>query len=415
MAVAMVVLVVGLSLFSRGPLFAPAATPSGTTSIALVSAAPSSVTQTGLTVVGGNSYWVAPENGVYQIRGGTAHCTGSPDSCAITNGKGTVLGSVESKTAVSVVISPNATQAAVWNANRIVIMPLAESAPKTVAIDLLTPAPTAPASVAPTAGTSAATSGLTQATASVEPGASASVTPQPAASAAPTPAGSTAAPASGSQPAAILDGYLVVGRAPQFSADGQWFAFSARPVGVTSGSDVFVWRVGWAQAQAVTTSHADLFAGWFGAQILFSEFSQTGSVTSAPPSTSPPPAGATDTPAAAAPVAGPVTVTAISYVYDPRLAEVWQIDRPMLMPVVDPTGTYVVYWSGTVAFDQATGLYGAGQGGLYFDAWSNLNLIATQMGANGGQAASPSPTAGPTETPTAAQAERLGRPAGHFR
>ena len=124
-------------------------------------------------------------------------------------------------------------------------------------------------------------------------------------------------------------------------------------VGVSSGSDVFVWRVGWAQAQAVTTSHADLFAGWFGAQILFSEFSQADSETSSTPSTSPPAAGATNTAAAAAPVAGAAPVTAISYVYDPRIAEVWQIDRPMLMPVVDPTGTFVVYWAGTVAFDQA--------------------------------------------------------------
>ena len=59
MAVAVVVLVVGLSLFSQGPLFAPVAAPSGTTNFAVVSAAPSSGAQTGLTVVGGNSYWVA--------------------------------------------------------------------------------------------------------------------------------------------------------------------------------------------------------------------------------------------------------------------------------------------------------------------------------------------------------------------
>jgi hypothetical protein len=410
MAVAAVVLVVGLSLLSQGPLFAPVAAASSTANVALVSAAPSSGAQTGLTMVGGNSYWVGTENGVYQIRGGTGLCTGLPDSCAITNGTGTVLGSVESKTAVSVVISPNATQAAVWNANKIVILPLAQSAsaPKIVAIDLLTPRPAALASATPVAETPAAetpatTSGLTQPSASVEPGATASAAQQPAESATPAPAGPTAVPASGPQPTAILDGYQIVGRAPEFSADGQWFAFSARPVGVSSGSDVFVWRVGWAQAQAVTTSHADLFAGWFGAQILFSEFSQADSETNSTPSTSPPAAGATDTPTAAAPAAGAATVTAMSYVYDPRIAEVWQIDRPMLMPVVDPTGTFVVYWAGTVAFDQATGLYGAGQGDFYFDAWSNLNLVATQMGGNVAEAPSPAPTAAPSEAPTAAQ------------
>lgn len=109
MAVAAVVLVVGLSLFSQGPLAGPKVAPSGTTNIAVVSAAPSSGAPAGLTVVGGNSYWVAaPENGVYQIKGGSAQCTGSPDSCQVTNGNGTVLGSVTSKTTVSVVISPNA-------------------------------------------------------------------------------------------------------------------------------------------------------------------------------------------------------------------------------------------------------------------------------------------------------------------
>lgn len=403
MAVAVVVLVVGLSLFSQGPLFAPVAAPSGTTNVAVISAAPSSGAQTALTVVGGNSYWVAPENGMYQIRGGTAYCTGSPQSCAVTNGTGTVLGSVESKTAVSVVISPNATQAAVWNANKIVILPLAHSAPKTVAIDLLTPRPTAPASTASAAGTPAATSDLAQPTTSVEPGSTASATPQPAESTTPAPAALTAAPASGSQPTAILDGYQIVGRAPEFSADGQWFAFSARPVNLSSGSDVFVWRVGWAQAQAVTTSHADLFAGWFGGKILFSEFSQADSQASSTPSASAPAVDATDTPAATAPVAGAATVTAISYVYDPRIAEVWQIERPMLMPVVDPTGSFVVYWSGTVAFDQTTGLYGAGQGDFYFDTWSDLNLVAVDLSGAGGQAPSPAPTAAPSETPTAAQ------------
>jgi hypothetical protein len=462
-AVAAVVLVVGLSLFSRGPLFAPIAAPSGTTNFAVVSAAPSSGPQVGLTVVGGNSYWVAaPENGVYQIKGGSAQCTGSPDNCAVTNGNGTVLGSVASNTTVSAVISPNTNQAAVWNATTIVILPLAESASKTVAIDQLTPRPTTPATRTPATATPAATASATPqpvatATATPTPAATASATPQPVATATPQsvatatpePAGPTPAPMSGPQPTAILDGYKIVGRAPEFSADGQWLAFSARPVSLSSGADVFVWRVGWTQAQAVTTSHADLFAGWFGAQILFSEFTQPDSeanstpsasapaapapaapatnapatnapatnapATNAPATNAPAPAApATNAPATNAPVAGAATVTAMSYVYDPRTAEVWQITRPMLMPVVDPTGSFVVYWSGTVAFDQATGLYGAGQGGFYFDAWSNVNLSAAQMGGNGAQAPSPEPTAAPSETPAAAQPSDSASPLATF-
>jgi hypothetical protein len=387
MAVAVVVLVVGLSLSSQGPLFAPAVATSGTTNVVLVSAAPSSGEPAALAVVGGTSYYVASENGVYQIKGGSAQCKGSPESCAVTNGNGTVLGSVTSKTAVSVVISPNATQAAVWNANKIVILPLGGSVSKTVAIDQLTPRPTAPAAATPTA-----TSDLTQPTASVGPSATASATEQPAESSTPAPVAPTAAPATGSGPTAILDGYQIVGRAPEFSANGQWVAFSARSVGLSSGSDVFVWRAGWAQAQAVTTSHADLFAGWFGQRILISEFTRLDSDASSTP-----------IPSAPAPVAGPATVTAVSYLYDPLTAAVRQIDRSMLMPVVDPTGRFVVYWAGTVAFDQATGLYGAGQGNFYFDAWANLHLVAAHLGGEGGPAPSPEPTAAPSESPAVAQ------------
>jgi hypothetical protein len=397
MAVTATVLVVGLSLLSQGPLFVPGSAPSSTPNIAVASAVPSNGPQAALAVVDGNSYWVAPENGVYQIKGGAAQCKGSPESCAITNGNGTVMGSITSKSPVSVVIAPNATRAAVWNANKIVILPLAQSAPATVAIDLLTPRPTTLPAATP-----AGTSDLTQPPASVEPGASPSATEQPAETAAPVTSAPTAAPtATAAQPTAILDGYKIVGRAPEFSANGLWVAFSARPVNLNSGSDVFVWRVGWERAQMVTASHADLFAGWLGPRILISEFAASDSGANATPSPSAPATDATEAPATAAPVARAATVAAISYLYDPLTAGVRRIDRPMLMPVVDPTGRYVVYWSGTVEFDPAIGLWGPGQGDFYFDAWSNLRLIAAQLGDGGGQTPSPEPTAVASETPSA--------------
>jgi hypothetical protein len=43
-----------------------------------------------------------------------------------------------------------------------------------------------------------------------------------------------------------------------------------------------------------------------------------------------------------------------------------------------------------------------GQGGFYFDAWSNLDLVAAQLGGGGGQPVS-QPTAVPTPSPSAAQ------------
>ena len=47
---------------------------------------------------------------------------------------------------------------------------------------------------------------------------------------------------------------------------------------------------------------------------------------------------------------------------------------------------------------------------IYFDGWSDLNLIAAQMGGNGAQAPSPEPTAAPSETPAAAQPSNSASP-----
>ena len=77
----------------------------------------------------------------------------------------------------------------------------------------------------------------------------------------------------------------------------------------------------------------------------------------------------------------------------------------MLLPTVDPTGKYLIYWSGTVEFDPASGLWQPGEGDLYFDSWSNLNLIPASLGPVATAAASPSPaplTASPEVTATAA-------------
>jgi hypothetical protein len=390
-AVGVTVALAGLSLLSHGPLHAPGSGPADTGSIALATIVPSNGGQAPLAVVDGTSYWMAPENGVYQIRSGAADCAGAAASCAVTHGSGTVLGSIVSESAVSAVIGPNAEQAAVWTAGKIVVLPLTMSAPKTVSIDLLTPRPTstvgpsepprvstAPETVNPATTPSTAPSTAPEtvnpatapSTATTPATAPETVNPATAPSTATTPATVAA------QPAAILDGYTVVGRAPEFSADGSWVAFSARPADLSVGSDVYVWRTGWERAQAITTSHADLFAGWFGQQILISEFMTSGSVDEA---------------------------SATSYVYDPVSAAVMRIDRPMLLPVVDPTGTYLVYWSGTAAFDSTTGLWEPGQGDLYFDDWANLMLVPAQFGEAGSQPTS-MPTAAPSET-TAASAQ----------
>jgi len=129
-----------------------------------------------------------------------------------------------------------------------------------------------------------------------------------------------------------------------------------------------------------------MFAGWFGQQVMISEI----------------------TPATAGSGAAAIT----SFVYYSATGVTKQIDRPMLMPVVDPTGKYVLYWSGTVEFDPSTGLWEPGKGDLYFDAWSNLSLgpvsvavsaaPATPSAAAAAASASPVPTAVVTPAPTSA-------------
>jgi hypothetical protein len=158
------------------------------------------------------------------------------------------------------------------------------------------------------------------------------------------------------EPIAILSGYEIVGRDPEFSADGNIVAFAAQPVDHGTGPDVFVWRTGQAQATQITFRHSGLFAGWFGGRVMISEISvQTGGAA----------------------------------------ASALQINRPMLLPAVDPTGRYLVYWAGTVERDPATGLWQPGSGDLYFDSWSDLELTPVSLSAPA------APTTAPSASPTA--------------
>ena len=362
-AVGFVVVAAGASLLSQSPIVHPGSAATLGSNVAIASGSPagsSEEAQAPLAIVKGTSIWMSNDvSGRYDIKGGTAKCSASDGSCVVPSGTGQTLGSITSDTPVSAVIAPDANRAAVWTTDKVVILPLSAQ-PQTISIELLTPGPTVAATPTVTPAASASTVASPAATV-------ATPTPTVAPTTAPKVAPASAAVPSG-QAIAILSGYEIVGRDPEFSADGNEVAFSARPINHSTGPDVFIWRVGQQQAAPVTRRHADMFAGWYGRRIVLSEI-----------------------------VSASVEV---SYVFDPDTGKAGRIDRPMLLPAVDPTSRYLVYWSGTVEFDQASGLWQPGKGDLYFDTWADLKLLPATLEPLASPS-SPTPTLPPTPSPKA--------------
>jgi hypothetical protein len=115
-------------------------------------------------------------------------------------------------------------------------------------------------------------------TATPEPSAGPATTPEP--THAPATAAPSAAPASPSPSVEVTPGpdgaieiahdVVIVGSVAAYSPDGTRFAFSARPADGSQGPDVYVWRVGDREANAVTTDHGTQLAGWIGDRLLVS-------------------------------------------------------------------------------------------------------------------------------------------------
>jgi hypothetical protein len=146
-------------------------------------------------------------------------------------------------------------------------------------------------------------------TASVAPSATPSVTPEPTVAAT----------------LAIASNVKIVGESASFSPDGSWFAFTARPSDDLVGPDIYVWRVGDAEARKLTNDHVSVFASWAGDQLIGSRPMDSGTQ--------------------------PAEFSARSFLIDPTTTAETELDGSAWRPVVDPSGHWALTWNGTVRLD----------------------------------------------------------------
>jgi hypothetical protein len=155
---------------------------------------------------------------------------------------------------------------------------------------------------------------------------------------------------------AIINDVIVVGSDAAYSPDGTWLAFSARPADGSHGPDVYVWQVGddGALARPITTDHATVFSDWVDGRILASSAVVAPTVAG---SASPAP-----------------TASAISKLLDPDTGKIHGATTMpgVWRPIVDPTGRWAAYWTGTLVLDPASGMYIPGQGSLVIADWQAL-------------------------------------------
>jgi hypothetical protein len=142
---------------------------------------------------------------------------------------------------------------------------------------------------------------------------------------------------------AIASGVTVVGDSAAFSADGQWFAFTARPADGSAGPDIYVWHVGTPTSVPLTSDGASVFASWDGERVIGSR--------------------------PADPLADGESAS-LSGRIDPATAAQDAATFDVWRPVVSPTGAYAVAWDGTVVVDDATHVPQPATGSLILTSWS---------------------------------------------
>ncbi len=343
---------------SAGPATAPAATP--------FSVAAGSVGWVHSLEDGDYAYNVSPVDKVCPVddRPGCASLdNSSAKRLTIATPPRTIIGSPTDGQAV-VVGSDGA------GGDQVLVMSLpkntdATPAPTPEATPTETPAPTASPEPTETATPSAAPSdtppaesatveastGPSEATTpSVEPSPSpetATPEPTPTETPAPTPTETalvTASPQATAKTIAIASGVTVVGQSAAFTADGTWFAFTARPSDDSAGPDIYVWHVGDEKAHRLTSDGQSVFASWSGDRVVGSRLVADDVVDEEYGST--------------------------SFLADPASGKETGDPIDLWRPVVDPTDKFAVAWSGTVLTDTPGTLQQPGRGDLILTSWN---------------------------------------------
>ncbi len=152
---------------------------------------------------------------------------------------------------------------------------------------------------------------------------------------------------------AIASDIELVGESAAFSADGSWFAFTARPSDGSRGPDIYVWRVGDLAARALTTDGSTVFASWDGARIVASRPEATTSTEG--------------------------SVASVTVRIDPATAaespagDVWR-------PVVDPTRKRAIGWAGSITRSADGVTWTPDSGNLELRRWTVLGAKLADTG-----------------------------------
>ncbi|HET7169211.1 MAG TPA: zf-HC2 domain-containing protein [Candidatus Limnocylindrales bacterium] len=233
----------------------------------------------------------------------------------------------------------------------IVDLPEATATPApTASTPPATPTPVPTRTVAPSTSpspTASPSDGSTPASPEPSPSSDPVSSPTPSAGSSATPTATpTASPTVSPEPTiataiAIASNIDVVGESAAFSADGAWFAFTARPTDRSTGPNVYVWRVGDGQAHALTTDGTTYFGSWAGDELVASRPANPAGPTSTVVTVRIDPANGTET----------------------RLGDLWR-------PVVDPSGTLAIGWAGTIE-QHPDGTWAPAFGALELRSWSS--------------------------------------------